>query len=366
LYKIALIVTIFATILTAREFSFAPEPHFQTKLHTPHGWCSFSGENLLQSYKTNFIATLSDAMVMQYASIRFLASDFDAIKDRIVKIETVDAVSGEIIDVKDAFFVVNSNIEGLYSKYPKIAFKNKSDAVAFTEKYGGDIRDFDFTFYMADRDLDLDGQFTKNKELRQIKRGEKIYTTMCEKIDVYDYISLTHLKRAVKELGLCKNLNEKNLQALSTYLWSASSFEDDLKQNGKISVPKEAKCPVCGMFVAKYPKWVGKITLENGTAYYFDGAKDLFKYYFNPEKFTKGVTKNDFQSIEVTNYYTLESIEAQKAFYVIGSNVYGPMGHELIAFTTAEEAYHFKNTRFGEAIVTFDQITVEKVYGLDR
>ena len=38
------------------------------------------------------------------------------------------------------------------------------------------------------------------------------------------------------------------------------------------------KCPVCGMFVAKYPDFLAQIIFRDGTYAVFDGAKDLFKY----------------------------------------------------------------------------------------
>ena len=37
-------------------------------------------------------------------------------------------------------------------------------------------------------------------------------------------------------------------------------------------------CPVCGMFVARYPEWVATVLWQDGHAAHFDGAKDLFKY----------------------------------------------------------------------------------------
>ena len=39
--------------------------------------------------------------------------------------------------------------------------------------------------------------------------------------------------------------------------------------------PKD-KCPVCGMFVAKYPDFVAQVIFQDGSYAVFDGAKDLF------------------------------------------------------------------------------------------
>ena len=48
--------------------------------------------------------------------------------------------------------------------------------------------------------------------------------------------------------------------------------------------PKD-KCPVCGMFVAKYPDFIATIKYRDGSWVFFDGAKDMFKYYFAIEKY---------------------------------------------------------------------------------
>ena len=43
-------------------------------------------------------------------------------------------------------------------------------------------------------------------------------------------------------------------------------------------VNKESRCPVCGMFVAKYPQWLAQINMSDGYAEFFDGVKDMLAY----------------------------------------------------------------------------------------
>ena len=50
------------------------------------------------------------------------------------------------------------------------------------------------------------------------------------------------------------------------------------------------KCPVCGMFVAKYPDFVDQIVFKDGTHAFFDGVKDMMKYYFDLPKYNPGKT----------------------------------------------------------------------------
>ncbi|MFA6756407.1 MAG: nitrous oxide reductase accessory protein NosL, partial [Sulfurospirillaceae bacterium] len=66
-----------------------------------------------------------------------------------------------------------------------------------------------------------------------------------------------------------------------------------------------------------------------------------------------------------TDYYTLEALEAKDAFYVVGSDVYGPMGNELIPFSKEANAKTFRDDHKGKQIVSFDEITPELVKTLD-
>ena len=51
---------------------------------------------------------------------------------------------------------------------------------------------------------------------------------------------------------------------------------------------RDEKCPVCGMFVAKYPDWLAGLRFEDGTRAVFDGAKDLFKFLLEPGRYLRG------------------------------------------------------------------------------
>jgi nitrous oxide reductase accessory protein NosL len=128
---------------------------------------------------------------------------------------------------------------------------------------------------------------------------------------------------------------------------------------------KKDKCPVCGMFVYKYPDWVGQIAFKDGSAVFFDGAKDLFKYYFNLKKYNPARTTGDVAGIWVTEYYELASLDAKAAFFVVGSDVFGPMGRELIPFRTLEAAREFKKDHGGTDILAFGQISPSVIAKLD-
>jgi copper chaperone NosL len=128
--------------------------------------------------------------------------------------------------------------------------------------------------------------------------------------------------------------------------------------------PKD-KCPVCGMFVAKYPDWTASIAFKDGTRVFFDGVKDMLKYYFNLSRYAPGKTAADIQTVQVTDYYGLEPIDGRRAFFVAGSDVYGPMGRELIPFEREVEAQEFMKDHKGKALLPFDKIDLPLVMGLD-
>ncbi len=115
-------------------------------------------------------------------------------------------------------------------------------------------------------------------------------------------------------------------------------------------------CPVCGMFVFKYPEWVATVLYKNGHAHHFDGAKDMFKYLHDLDKWAPGHELKNISSIGVTEYYGLTLIDAHKAYYVIGSDVLGPMGHELIPLATLEDAKEFLADHQGVKILRFDEV----------
>jgi copper chaperone NosL len=146
------------------------------------------------------------------------------------------------------------------------------------------------------------------------------------------------------------------------FLTATISLADDV---GPVKPSPTDKCPVCGMFVAKYPDFVARIVFKDGTYAFFDGVKDMMKYYFNLAKYNSGKQMVDIAGIAVTDYYTLTIIDGLTAYYVIGSDVYGPMGKEMIPFKGEAEAKEFLKDHAGKFILPFNAIKPETLAGLD-
>jgi copper chaperone NosL len=125
------------------------------------------------------------------------------------------------------------------------------------------------------------------------------------------------------------------------------------------------KCPVCGMFVAKYPDWLAAIRFRDGSYVFFDGAKDLFKYLLDPRKYDPARKPEEIEVVAVMDYYGLTWIDARKARYVLGSDVYGPMGRELIPLEMESDAREFMKDHKGIRIIRFSEATPEVMKSLD-
>ncbi len=125
---------------------------------------------------------------------------------------------------------------------------------------------------------------------------------------------------------------------------------------GPHQVKARDKCPVCGMFVARFRPWIAEVVFKDGSYRAFDGPKDMFRYLFDMERYEKDLTRKDIAGIWVTDYYSGKMVPAEKALFVTGSDVMGPMGAELVPVVGAEAAATFSRDHHGDAILKFSQV----------
>lgn len=134
------------------------------------------------------------------------------------------------------------------------------------------------------------------------------------------------------------------------------SFATDKKP---VAVKKSDKCPVCGMFVSGYKNWLAEIIFSDGTYAAFDGPKDMFRYYLDLKKYNPSKTASDISAIYITEYYSTELTDARKVFFVLGSNVNGPMGAELVPLASETAAKEFLKDHKGKKVLKFNEVTGE-------
>ena len=197
------------------------------------------------------------------------------------------------------------------------------------------------------------------KEKKLYPMGEKIYKKKCPQLNLKKYKSFDTLQNDVVNKHICSKLPSKYSDALLLYLWEVKRENAPTKHYARLRVTKTEKCPICGMFLYKYPRWVARIEYKNRTKNpSFDGVKDMMKYYFKHSQ--------NIKVILVQDYYTQETVDAKDAYFVVGSSVYGPMGNELIAFKDKKEAKRFMLDHKGKQILSFKEITPHEVDKLDE
>jgi nitrous oxide reductase accessory protein NosL len=155
-------------------------------------------------------------------------------------------------------------------------------------------------------------------------------------------------------------------------LHKGSSFLT-LPDGGKVDLM--AQCPVCGMPVggvlgagSTYSylddrvvgfAGVAAVVFKDGHAVGFEGARCLLIYNKVPKRF--GINPADITRRFVTDFSTRKLIDVTNAFLVLGSTVRGPMGFDLIPFSSADEAEKFEAKYNGKRLVQLQTVELKDV-----
>jgi nitrous oxide reductase accessory protein NosL len=174
-----------------------------------------------------------------------------------------------------------------------------------------------------------------------------------------------------RRLALSRIATISAAAVISTFFPLASNAADLLTLPDGSKFDLTRKCPVCGMVIGgkdaqgvtvtyKDGRVVGfggvaAAVFKNGHVAGFEGARCLFVYNSVPEKYNVNVA--DIAHQYVTDFVSKKMIELSKAFLVLGSNVKGPMGYELIPFSNRDEAAKFASENDGKWIVQLHEVT---------
>jgi copper chaperone NosL len=91
----------------------------------------------------------------------------------------------------------------------------------------------------------------------------------------------------------------------------------------------------------------------------------MFKYYFDLKKYNASKKLSDISFIYVTDYYNMSLVDGQKAWYVVGSDVFGPMGRELIPFGQETDGDVFMKDHSGKKMIRFEEVSPDVIKGLE-
>ncbi len=129
-------------------------------------------------------------------------------------------------------------------------------------------------------------------------------------------------------------------------------------------VPAEARCPVCGMYPARFPRWAAQVIFADGAAHFFDSPVDLFLFLADPARYDETYEAGDVRALHVADFGGKGWTEAGAAHYVIGSAARGPMrSPDLPAFADATDAAAHV-ARHGGRLLRFAEVDSAVLDGL--
>jgi len=131
------------------------------------------------------------------------------------------------------------------------------------------------------------------------------------------------------------------------------------KKMGKIVEPSDQdRCSVCGMFPARYPKQNAQLVTPDKKRFHFCSTRCLSEFLHDPQKYGAGAIKGG--AVWVHDYTSGRYIFGKNAYYVVGSEVLGPMGQEAIPFDLKSDATDFAKDKGGQ-VLKFDKVTPAKI-----
>jgi copper chaperone NosL len=202
----------------------------------------------------------------------------------------------KMISAEQASFVVGSKAKGTMTMKSKIALSSKNEAEKFCGSCGGEVVGFREALTMAKAGIAKENPMLLEKRL---KKG-----VIVEPVDNKD------------------------------------------------------RCPVCGMYPARYPRHKCQMITRGEEKYHFCSTQCLFEFLGHTRKYAhKDVAP--FR-IWVIDFPAGVWISGKTAYYVVGSGKQGPMGYEAIAFDKKKAAGDFARKEGGK-VLTFSQVTIDAI-----
>ena len=122
-------------------------------------------------------------------------------------------------------------------------------------------------------------------------------------------------------------------------------------------IAADARCPVCGMYPARRPRWAAQALYRDHAAHYFDSPVDLMQFLSHMARYAAGRSAADVRSRWVTDSASGAWVALEQAWFVQGSDALGPMRcADLPAFGDRAQAAEFVRRHGGQALA-FNALT---------
>lgn len=131
-------------------------------------------------------------------------------------------------------------------------------------------------------------------------------------------------------------------------------------------VPEEARCPVCGMYPARTPRWAAQLIFNDGGALFFDSPLELFRFLLRMDLYHAGHDAQDVARAYVSDAGDGRWVSIAEAYFVQGSRQLGPMrNQDLPAFAEHGDAEAFMAEQ-GGTLIRLEQITLDLLQSVEH
>jgi len=121
-----------------------------------------------------------------------------------------------------------------------------------------------------------------------------------------------------------------------------------------VEIESHKKCPLCSMYPARYPKFNCQIVFKDGGYEAFDSTIGLLVFLNFPDK--TGLKLKPVAGVYFKDYLKGGWLEADKAYFVTGSDIRGPMGIQFMPVDSAQAADILKKQANGKDVVHYKMI----------
>lgn len=122
-----------------------------------------------------------------------------------------------------------------------------------------------------------------------------------------------------------------------------------------VKIESHKECPLCGMYPARYPQFNCQIVFQDGSYEAFDSAIGLLVYLLFPDN--TEIKLKPVAKIYFKDYFKESWLEADRTFFVTGSEIMGPMGVEFLPVDSEQAAKELKKQEQGKNIIHFNKIS---------
>lgn len=158
------------------------------------------------------------------------------------------------------------------------------------------------------------------------------------------------------------------LTLISLLLVGCNNATDSADNSSPQPISSDDICHVCGMLISEFPGPKGQALMENSShARKFCSTLEMFVFLQQPENqaqlrhaYVHDAGETPWEAPEEDAY-----IGAEDAWYVIGHDRRGSMGHTLAPFSNRERAAQFVAKHGGE-IISYEDINLELLAQLGR